>query len=250
VQRGVEVTVLELDDAPGGNSRAAAFGGLACPLGAHYLPQPGRRIAELQDLLVEFGVAERHFGRWQARDEHTVHAPAERRFDGREWQTGLLPPAADEAGAEQQRRFAAGCARRSSKSASRCRPSAHPSAPRTARSTPKPSTPGSTHRASENPACAGTSTTAAATTTAPAPAVVSAWAGLHYFASRHGFQAPDDDEGGDPAPPPITAPQGNGWLVQRLAEPLRREQRLLTCARRPRAAGRARGRRAAVLDPE
>jgi hypothetical protein len=47
---------------------------------------------------------------------------------------------------------------------------------------------------------------------------VSAWAGLHYFASRHGFQAPGDD-----APerePVFTWPEGNAWLAERLAAPL------------------------------
>ena len=49
-------------------------------------------------------------------------------------------------------------------------------------------------RGAERPAaCAGTWTTAAATTTAPALSTVSAWAGLHYFASRHGFHAPGDE---------------------------------------------------------
>jgi hypothetical protein len=48
---------------------------------------------------------------------------------------------------------------------------------------------------------------------------VSAWAGLHYFASRHGFQAP----GGDAAErePLFTWPEGNAWLAERLAAPLR-----------------------------
>jgi monoamine oxidase len=225
---GREVTVLELDDAPGGNSRAAALGGLACPLGAHYLPQPGPALSELQDLLVEFGVAERHFGRWQARDEHTVHAPAERRFDGREWQTGLLPPAADEAGAEQQRRFAR-----------RVREAQQ----QVGFALPTQRAPfGAAHRALDaqtfdawldaqgfrEPGLRWYLDYCCRDDYGAGSAVVSAWAGLHYFASRHGFQAPDDDQGGDPAPPPITAPQGNGWLVQRLAEPLRREQRLLT----------------------
>jgi hypothetical protein len=48
---------------------------------------------------------------------------------------------------------------------------------------------------------------------------VSAWAGIHYFASRHGFHAPgeaaaEDREG------VLTWPEGNGWLTQRLAAPL------------------------------
>jgi hypothetical protein len=50
-------------------------------------------------------------------------------------------------------------------------------------------------------------------------AVVSAWAGLHYFASRHGFHAPGDDDGGE-RDAVLTWPEGNAWLVQRLAAPL------------------------------
>ena len=51
-------------------------------------------------------------------------------------------------------------------------------------------------------------------------AQVSAWAGLHYFASRHGFHVPgsmdaDEREG------VLTWPQGNAWLTERLAAPLR-----------------------------
>ena len=48
-------------------------------------------------------------------------------------------------------------------------------------------------------------------------AQVSAWAGIHYFASRHGFHAPgDDDEGA--AESVLTWPEGNAWLTRRLAE--------------------------------
>jgi predicted NAD/FAD-binding protein len=49
-------------------------------------------------------------------------------------------------------------------------------------------------------------------------ATVSAWAGLHYFASRHGFVAPGDPESERDAV--FTWPEGNAWLVQRLAAPL------------------------------
>src|SRR4029450_6024024 len=44
-------------------------------------------------------------------------------------------------------------------------------------------------------------------------ATVSAWAGLHYFASRHGFHAPGDEDGEREAV--FTWPQGNAWLAQR-----------------------------------
>ncbi|NUP87570.1 MAG: FAD-dependent oxidoreductase, partial [Burkholderiaceae bacterium] len=47
---------------------------------------------------------------------------------------------------------------------------------------------------------------------------VSAWAGLHYFAGRQGFHAPGDDAPGRDAV--FTWPEGNAWLIQRLALPL------------------------------
>jgi hypothetical protein len=46
---------------------------------------------------------------------------------------------------------------------------------------------------------------------------VSAWAGLHYFASRHGFAAPGDDV--PERDPVFTWPEGNAWLAERLAAP-------------------------------
>ena len=47
---------------------------------------------------------------------------------------------------------------------------------------------------------------------------VSAWAGIHYFASRHGFHAPGDDA--DEREGVLTWPEGNAWLTRRLAAPL------------------------------
>jgi hypothetical protein len=50
---------------------------------------------------------------------------------------------------------------------------------------------------------------------------VSAWAGLHYFASRHGFRSPDDVRGTDDGDAGVLAwPEGNAWLAGRLAAPL------------------------------
>ena len=52
-------------------------------------------------------------------------------------------------------------------------------------------------------------------------AEVSAWAGLHYFASRHGFRAPGDEaRGGEGSEGVLTWPEGNAWLAERLAAPL------------------------------
>jgi hypothetical protein len=58
-------------------------------------------------------------------------------------------------------------------------------------------------------------------------ATVSGWAGLHYFASRHGFHAPGgagtggkSGNGDTEREGVFTWPEGNGWLTSRLAQPL------------------------------
>jgi hypothetical protein len=56
---------------------------------------------------------------------------------------------------------------------------------------------------------------------------VSAWAGIHYFASRHGFHAPGDPTGSANDANPerdgiLTWPEGNGWLTKQLARAARR----------------------------
>jgi hypothetical protein len=52
-------------------------------------------------------------------------------------------------------------------------------------------------------------------------ATVSAWAGIHYFASRHGIHAPgaQDTEHGE-REGLLTWPEGNAWLTRRLTAPL------------------------------
>ena len=51
-----DFALLELEDTAGGNSRGGAVNGVACPLGAHYLPVPGDDAPEVQDLLEELGL--------------------------------------------------------------------------------------------------------------------------------------------------------------------------------------------------
>jgi monoamine oxidase len=50
-------------------------------------------------------------------------------------------------------------------------------------------------------------------------ATVSAWAGIHYFASRHGFSAPGTESQEREAV--LTWPEGNAWLTRRMAAPLK-----------------------------
>jgi len=97
---------LEMEDQPGGNSRAGSVNGIACPLGAHYLPVPGEHAREVQDLLEELGLRQRVAGRWRYDERHLCHSPQERLYFEREWQEGLLPvQGVGEATLEQYRRF-------------------------------------------------------------------------------------------------------------------------------------------------
>ena len=65
-------------------------------------------------------------------------------------------------------------------------------------------------------------------------AETSAWAGLHYFASRHGFHAPGNgateragkDAAGNEGV--LTWPEGNGWLTQQLSAPIKAQGQLQT----------------------
>ena len=58
---------------------------------------------------------------------------------------------------------------------------------------------------------------------------VSAWAGIHYFASGHGFTAPSESTQDAHEPDGVlTWPEGNGWLTRQLAAPLQAAGQLHT----------------------
>jgi len=224
-QRGIDdVQVFDLEDAAGGNSRGHRIAGMACPLGAHYLPVPGEQAVEVIELLEAVGLRRAEAGQPVYDERHLCHSPQERLHIGGQWHEGLLPPIdalpADQRAAtlRQYREFSAAVDRASEGGAF---------------SMP-------TARSNWTPQLDALDTIAFAPwldaqgLTAPAlrwyldyccrddygagAAQVSAWAGLHYFASRHGFHAPME------ATPErdgvLTWPEGNAWLSRRLAEPL------------------------------
>lgn len=216
---GIEVALLELDEQPGGNSRGTLLRGQPCPMGAHYLPQPDANAPELQDLLVELGAARRVGERWLPREELICQAPSERLFHRGEWLPGLLPPA-ESADAQAQRQRFAQRVRQAQRELGFALPSRR-----------APWTDG--HRALDaqtfatwlreqgltEPGLLAYLDYCCRDDFGAGCARVSAWAGLHYFASRHGFAAGGE---GDPTEPVFTWPEGNAWLAERLAAPLRR----------------------------
>ncbi len=215
-----DFALLELEDRAGGNSRGGAVLGIDCPLGAHYLPVPGDDARAVQDFLEELGLRRRVAGRWQYDERHLCHSPQERLFFKGQWQDGLLPvQGVGTATLAQYRRFAqaVGAAQRAARYAIPVQKSAFAPA--------QLAQDAITFKAwlaaqglddaqllwyldycCRDDFGAGIGT-------------VSAWAGLHYFASRHGFHAPGEGEREADAGV-LTWPQGNGWLSERLAAPL------------------------------
>jgi monoamine oxidase len=217
-RRGIEdFVLLDLEDAPGGNSRSGAVNGVACPLGAHYLPVPGEDAPEVQGLLEELGLRRRVNGRWQYDERHLCHAPQERLYFQGQWQEGLLP--LNGVGATtraQYLRFAreVQAARRSGAFRIPLR-----------RREPLRAWDGETFgqwltgRGFTDPQLLWYLDYCCRDDYGAGTATVSAWAGLHYFAARHGFHPPDaGDEGERDAL--LTWPEGNGFLARALAAPL------------------------------
>ena len=222
-----DFALLELEDSAGGNSRAGAVNGIACPLGAHYLPVPDASNAgarHVQDLLEELGLRRRVAGRWQYDEKVLCHSPQERLFINGQWQDGLLPVhEADAATLAQYATFARLVAQASN-----------------ARQFVVPLPNGALDQSIQALDAITFEQWLNQNQLTSAPlrwyldyccrddygaglGVVSAWAGIHYFASRHGFSSPASP-GTEPSQERdsgvLTWPQGNGWLTQRLAEPL------------------------------
>jgi len=219
-----DVQLIELEDTAGGNSRGHRIAGMACPLGAHYLPVPGEPATEVAELLEELGLRTMSNGKPVYDERHLCHSPQERLFIGGQWHDGLLPPL-EALPAQERDQMLAHCRRFAARVDALGRGQAF--AIPTARS-----------RWHSELDALDAQTFAQwldrEGVTAPAlrwyldyccrddygagAAEVSAWAGLHYFASRHGFHAPGDADERDAV---LTWPEGNAWLTARLAEPLR-----------------------------
>ncbi|MEG0149444.1 MAG: NAD(P)-binding protein [Comamonas sp.] len=235
--------LLDTQSAMGGNSQGGMLGGMACPLGAHYLPVPGDDAPEVQDWLEELGLRQRVAGRWSYDERYLCHSPQERLYWQGAWHEGLLPVQGvaqrtldQYAEFEQQikqvmaeSRFAMPSVRVWQREGGL--PAAHAAldaqrfdAWLAAKGIADPQLLWYLNYCCRDDFGAGISR-------------VSAWAGIHYFASRHGFHAPRpvsghgaeevQDDGGDQV---LTWPQGNGWLSQQLAARLVSTQQVTDCS--------------------
>ena len=218
--RGVDVAVIEWDLQAGGNSQGGEVRGLPCPLGAHYLPQPDAALPELQDLLVDLGAARRQGGQWQAHEALQVHAPSERLYEGQAWHAGLLPPTDAPTALAQRRHFAARVREAQRRTGFALPTHRAPWTPTHAALDAEPFDTWLVREGLTDPGLRWYLDYCCRDDYGAGSAQVSAWAGLQYFASRHGFHSPGDEDEAPSAPPVLTAPDGNAWLVRGLARPL------------------------------
>jgi phytoene dehydrogenase-like protein len=196
-----DFVLLEMESRAGGNSRWGENDVSRFPWAAHYVPPPAPGAPFVRELFEELGV--RRDGEWE--EKYLCHSPQERLYIHGRWQEGLEPEiGATRRDHEQYRRFA-----------ERMREFRGTGAftipmERGARPSKLDEIPMSEWMREEgfdspylnwyvDYACRDDFGTLAAH--------ASAWAGVHYFASR------DSEEKG-----PLTWPEGNGWIVERLLE--------------------------------
>jgi monoamine oxidase len=215
--------LLELESEAGGNSRGGRNVVSAYPLGAHYLPLPGREAVATRELLAELGVLQ---GDPRALRPHydermLCAAPQERLYRNGLWQDGLLPQiGVSSAEKAQYARFQQLMADyRQRRDAGGRRAFAVPME----RSSRAPDLL-ALDRVSmrdwllaqglDSPHLHWYVDYACRDDYGTSIAEVSAWAGIHYYAARDGEAANAE---GDTV---LTAPDGNAWLARGLASKL------------------------------
>lgn len=223
-KHGVEdVTVLELEDMPGGTARGGRTRVSACPWGAHYVPVPTRDQRTLCEFLSEIGVIRGFDARGTAIpvESHLLRAPDERLFHAGEWVDGLYP--IDGASAEdrrQKRTFEEIVAALATRVGSDGRPWFTIPVANASRDPEAVALDSITMRrwlddqGLTSPRLRWFVEYACRDDFGCLLDSVSAWAALHYFASRHG----DDAAVGTHY---LTWPEGNAFLVAHLARSCR-----------------------------
>ncbi len=212
-------TLVELEDQVGGNSRAGRNAVSAYPLGAHYLPVPNREAGALRKMLREFGMVTGE------RDGVPIYDPAqlcadlqERVFWQGRWHEGLIPRTGlSPQDVSDLRAFEAAMADFTRRVGSDGKPAfavpmAYSSQDPELRALDALSfTAWLDARGWRSPVLRGHVRYAMRDDYGTEPGEVSAWAGIHYFASRRGWAV--DGAGGNE----LTWPEGNARLTQRMA---------------------------------
>ncbi|MES2445070.1 MAG: FAD-dependent oxidoreductase [Pseudomonadota bacterium] len=211
--------LLELEDSVGGNARSGSNAVSSYPLGAHYLPVANREAKALQHLLRQLGMITGD------RDGAPVYDPAqlcadlqERLFWRGKWQEGLIPQTGlSPADRHDLAAFEAAMRGFSQRTGADGKPAfAVPSA-YSSRDSDLLALDSQSFaqwldaQGWRSPVLRAHVRYAMRDDYGTEPGEVSAWAGIHYFASRRGWAA--DGAGGNE----LTWPEGNGRLTARIA---------------------------------
>lgn len=216
-------TLLELEATTGGNARSGHNSVSVFPWGAHYLPLPGQDAIYIRMLLAELGVLQGDINAVAPRydEQMLVQAPDERLFIHGGWQDGLLPRTAIGASALQEiARFEALMHEWRERKGSDGR-----------YIFTIPSAMGSqdseflvldtqnfhswlTQQNFVSEPLQWYVSYSLRDDYGVDQQQISAWAGLHYFCCRRGFAANAEENS------VLTAPQGNGWIVEALSKKL------------------------------
>ncbi len=238
-----DFVVLDLEKEVGGNSRSHHIKNIACPMGAHYLPVPINPrssigslldgLAPVRTLLADLGLMEWRSGRWQVSAEgerHLCHSPQERLFFRGVWHEGLLPLAdVGESSLRAYRRFSELIQGFHDRGGFQLPMGAAADAVITSTRLSERLALDSVNfktwlsqQGLDDPHLLWYLDYCCRDDYGSGLAGVSAWAGVHYFASRHGFQAPGESSKEDPAVSGgvFTWPEGNGWLSEKIAATL------------------------------
>ena len=199
-----DFVLLELEDRAGGNARWGENEVSAYPWAAHYLPVPGKRETLARELCTELGLLQD--GVWDER--WLCHSPQERLFINGRWQDGIEPQSGlTRDDVEQFRRFEARMGELRASGAFRI-PSEDGSAQQNAATRALDGISFAEWMRREglySPYLRWYADYATRDDYGASASRVSAWAGVHYFASRE-----PDDKG------PLCWPEGNGWIARRL----------------------------------
>ena len=215
--------LLELEKDVGGNASSGENAVSAYPWGAHYVPLLAEELTEAKLLFEELGIITGHENGEPIYNDYYISAdPHERLFIHGHWQEGLVPQVGiDDRDKQHYREFFATMAAfkdRRGKDGRRLfaipidRSSDDPE-------TRKLDTISFADYLRQNgwdfPYLAWYADYCCRDDYGASAKDVSAWAGIHYFASRNGRAANAD------AQSVITWPEGNGWIVKRLKKMLR-----------------------------
>lgn len=213
---GVEdFLLLEMEPEAGGNSRYGSNAVTEFPWAAHYVPLPSRESRAVRELFADLGIITGTDARGEPvyEERYLCAAPQERLFQSGRWHEGLFPlPERDDL--EQLRRFRERMEGFRGKFVIPMERS--PRSPELLELDALTMREWMDREGFTSPRLRWYVDYACRDDYGCTLESTSAWAAIHYYASR-----PEDEE-------VVTWPAGNGWIVRRLAEPLGR--RLVTHA--------------------